>query len=362
MAAVSAVKILHVFPTFAVGGQQLRLAALIEGLGAAFRHVILALNGDLSAADRVAGEAEFVPLVTKKSPLVSPSAVAVLKDAIVRHDPDLLCTYNWGAMEAVVANAVGPRKPHIHFEDGFGPDETLAKQNWKRVLVRRVLLRRATLVAPSRGLARLALERWRLDPRRVRYLANGVELARFAVERDYDRAPATVGSVGALRPEKNFARLMRAFDASQAARLVIIGDGPDRGALVSVAAGLGSAARIDLAGRSDAPETAYRAFDIFAMSSDTEQMPLSLMEAMAAGLPVAATEVGDVKAMLSAENRPFVAKPGDEAALANAIRTLAGDSDLRRRLGEANQARARTEFSHERMIAEHRGLYRSLLV
>ncbi len=361
MANGSPGKIVHVFPSFAVGGQQLRLAALIEGFGSVFRHVVLSLDGDVSASSRAPRHTEFLSLVASKSSLVSLSTIVRLRRLIADHRPDILCTYNWGSMEAVMANAVGSRAPHIHFEDGFGPDETLSKQNRKRVLLRRFLLRRSTLVVPSSGLEQLARDVWRLPPEQVRYLPNGIDCARFSVERRYKRAPVVVGSVGALRPEKNFSRLLRAFDASGADKLTITGDGPERPALVAVAAGLGSSARIGFAGRSETPEKAYAAFDVFAMSSDTEQMPLSLMEAMAAGLPVAATDVGDIKAMVSAENRPFITALGDDAALARSIGTLAGDSDLRRRVGEANRAKAQAEFGHDRMIAAHRDLYLSLL-
>jgi len=90
--------------------------------------------------------------------------------------------------------------------------------------------------------------------------------------------------------------------------------------------------------------------DIFALSSDTEQMPVSLIEAMASGLPVAACDVGDVRRMLPQDNWPYVVPP-DAARLAESLRVLACTPDLRRRLGQANRAHAIASYDQAGMVA-----------
>src|SRR5208282_2175481 len=122
----------------------------------------------------------------------------------------------------------------------------------------------------------------------------------------------------------NFPRLLRAFRIATRhlpARLALIGDGPERPVLERLAGDLGIAERVHFAGHIIAPAPFYGAFDLFAVSSDTEQMPIAVIEAMAAGLAVASTDVGDVRTMLAPENASFIG-PLDDAALAGSLLAL----------------------------------------
>ncbi|MDT7953462.1 MAG: glycosyltransferase, partial [Acetobacteraceae bacterium] len=112
---------------------------------------------------------------------------------------------------------------------------------------------------------------------------------------------------------------------------------------------LGLAGRVHFAGHVRDPDELIQGFDIFALSSDTEQMPISLLEAMAAGLPTAATDVGDIASMLPVENRPFIT-PCDDRALGAALLKLARDSGLRAELGRASRQRAELHFDEAQMF------------
>jgi glycosyltransferase involved in cell wall biosynthesis len=262
-------------------------------------------------------------------------------------------TNNWGSIEWSIANAL-PVTRHIHIEDGFGPEER-DTQIRRRVWMRYAFLRRPTVVVPSLALRRIALETWGLPATHVHYIPNGIGCARFAQRINRIKLPGTgivIGTVAALRPEKNLSRLILAFKLvaeQHDVRLVIAGDGPELPALRRLAAALGLGDKVFFAGDVAAPEAYYASFDIFALSSDTEQMPLTVIEAMAAGLPVAATEVGDVPTMVSDENYRFVT-PRDERPLAEALRALVVDPALRRRVGEANQTKAFSLYDESEMF------------
>jgi glycosyltransferase involved in cell wall biosynthesis len=341
--------LLHVFSTFAVGGPQVRFAALANRFGPAWRHAIVAMDANTACRALLSPSlaVTFPAVALRKGDTAG--NLRRCRRALLDLRPDLLVTYNWGAIEWAMANLMAGRR-HIHIEDGFGPQER-TRQLARRIWTRRLVLRRSTVVLPSRTLERIALEVWRLPPGRVRYIPNGIDTARFLPPQEGGGvAPLTIGTVAALRGEKNLARLLEAFALlPPPTRLVIAGDGPERGALEALAARLGLADRVHFAGHQSAPQEVLRGLDLFALSSDTEQMPLSVLEAMASGLAVAATDVGDVAAMLAVENRPFVVAP-DAAALAGAMAALLADPARRAAIGAANRARAVRDFDQETMF------------
>jgi glycosyltransferase involved in cell wall biosynthesis len=146
--------------------------------------------------------------------------------------------------------------------------------------------------------------------------------------------------------------------------VLVVGDGEDRPALERRAAAPDLAGRVHFAGYQADPAPFYRAMDLFALSSDSEQMPLCLVEAMATGLPAAATDVGDVRAMLPAEQAPFLVAvdgAGTAGALGVRIAELARNPETRRVLGRLNRRRAEESFAFEAMRAAYREVYLSAL-
>jgi glycosyltransferase involved in cell wall biosynthesis len=169
-----------------------------------------------------------------------------------------------------------------------------------------------------------------------------------------------VGTVARLRAEKGLDLLLETFALvakSREVRLVVVGDGPEEEALRAKSRGLGIDGRVVFAGPFADARDAYRALDLFVLTSRTEQMPIALLEAMGCGLAVVASDVGDVGAMVAAESRAFVVAVRDARLFAPKIVELLQDEALRRRLGAANRARALAEYRLETMVARHRALW-----
>ena len=136
--------LLHVFPTFAIGGVQLRIVEIVNRFGTRYRHSIVALDGRADAASRlVAGtKFEMIPSPIRPGPFGIFSRLLQMRRFVAQASPDLLLTYNWGAVEwALMARIFRPCR-HAHLESGFGPEEAETQ------LLRRVWFRRAAL-APS---------------------------------------------------------------------------------------------------------------------------------------------------------------------------------------------------------------------
>ncbi len=363
---------LHVFPSFGLGGVPIRIANVINHFGARFRHSILATNGCFDARSRIDEALSVSYLEASGSKFGLTGSLLSIRRQLRQIRPDLLITYNWGSIEWALANNLSPFSPHLHMESGFGPEEA-TRQIQRRVLTRRLALARAGgIVVPSNTLVRIATEVWRIDTGKLHYIPNGIDCERFARAAAPDAIPGfqkaddevIVGTVTPLRAEKNLARLIRAFGLAlgkSKARLLIAGDGVERDGLVRLADDLGLSEKVVFAGHIESVENVLGLFDIYALSSDTEQMPNSLLQAMAAGLPVAGVDVGDVKPIVAEANRVCVTPRGDDQLFSQSIARLIGDAGLRESFGAANRARVREVYHQDRMFRAYEDIYEGLL-
>lgn len=364
-------RFLHLHSSFHAGGKELRTAQLINAFGKGVAHTIVSAQPDaLDAARAIApGIAVDYP---RDFPLLNgtplPARLRRIAQAMTGHD--LVLTYNWGAMDAAMAHAVFSRfmglPPLVHHEDGFNEDEAgglKPARNWYRRLG---LARSSALIVPSRRLEAIAQQAW-LQPRdRVHRIANGIDTAAYLAKPRADALPRLIkrpgelwlGTLAGLRAVKNLPGLVRAFAAlPEPWHLVIVGDGPEREAISAEALRLGLSHRVHLPGFVADPAKAMGLFDLFALASHSEQFPISVVEAMAAGLAVAAPAVGDVAVMVGETNRSLIVPAGDEAALAASLERLAQDPALCTRIGEENRALAQARYDSSTMIAAYRAVY-----
>lgn len=367
--------IMSVFPGFGIGGAQVRYAMLANRFANEYSHTIVSLNGNTACREKLSEDVavDFVDFSAHRGL----SAIPGMRKFVRSIDPDVLITSNWGSIEWSLAGY-----PHIHTEDGFGPEEEKT-QLLRRVIARNILLRRAVVIVPSQTLLAIARKKWRLPEENIRYIPNGIDTKKF-ISRGFladqdkktfcwsrddangmagpawtDENPFTIGTVATLRREKNIHRLIRVFSALSVnirCRLIIVGDGPEKAGLEAVVGQLGLADRVTFTGHIENSSAMYREFDVFALTSDTEQMPFSVLEAMSSGVPVVTTDVGDVRSMLTHGNHPFIYPRSDEDGMVQGLINLAENNVLRQQIGIENRARVESDYDMEGMFLGHRSI------
>lgn len=369
--------LLHVFSTFVPAGPETRTVRIIEALGHEFRHSILAMDGRTDARALLSGKTD-VQILESLPRAGSLQTLMRLRKLFVALRPAAVLSYNWGAFDAVfAARSLGLARRVVHHEDGFTSDEALEFKR-RRVWARRLMLPRVQrVVVPSRKLAGIATKLWKLAPEHVACIPNGVALERFSPadgRPDLRRALGiplerlVIGACGHLRPEKNPLRLLRAaarIEREIDFHVLVLGDGPERAACEELARTTASLyGRVTFAGHVADPTQHYRAMDLFAISSDTEQMPVSLVEAMASSLPVVSTDVGDVRAMLASGQDEFVVPLEEHETawpLAEKLTALLADATKRRELGRANRRLAEERYSFDVMLRAYREVYQAVV-
>ncbi len=367
------VKILHLHSSFSLGGKEARAVRLMNAFGDRARHTIVsgvpdALDARASIAKGIAYEiAQTPPPLTGRPSVARYEAIAQYMRRF-----DLVLTYNWGAIDGVMARRVFAKgaPPLVHHEDGFNADEAGGLKVERNIYRRLALGAAHALAVPSEVLEDIALRTWKQPRERVHRIVNGIGTAYYAQKPDPKAIPGfvpngkqvVIGALAGLRDVKDLTALVRAVGGvSGRVKLVIVGEGPERANIVQAAAAMGMTDTLVLPGFLDRPYRYIGHFDILALSSRSEQFPISVVEAMAAGLPIASFPVGDVARMVAPENLPFITEAPSEVRLRDALQALVSDPALRASVGAANQAKARAAFDEGVMIARYRDLYEGAL-
>lgn len=233
-------------------------------------------------------------------------------------------------------------------------------------LVCRVAYARSDAVlANCASVAELLRTRERIPARRIITIPNFVDDTMFIADDQVERRAALtamgipqdrpiLGIVARLSSEKNHAMLLdvvsRLRTAGKPVRLLIVGDGPEMAGLRAAAASRGVEQDVVFLGYLPNSPNVHRLFDISLLSSNSEGFPNAVVEAMAAGRPVVATDVGGVKDAVVHETTGLLTKSGDAASFTAAVETLLADSRSAREMGVRGQALALERFSRTQVI------------
>lgn len=369
--------IVHVLYRLDTGGMERIIVSLINATSDRYRHAVIALAGFGSLRSEIATTATACVSLDKQ-PGKDWGCYFRFWRALRSLRPDLVQTYNIGTLDlAPIVKLAGVRRlVHAeHGRDAADPDgensRYLRLRRWMAPFVERYVV-----VSPD--LRSWLTERARIKHSKVVYIANGIDVDLFDVPAAADKTRRQLGDfaptgsvlvahVARLDQVKDQAGLISAFKLLRQTsghvdcRLVIVGAGSQRQQLERQIAELGLMQAVQLLGNRDDVAELLAECDVFALSSIAEGMPVTLLEAMAASLPVVATDVGGVALVVENGVTGTLVPARDPSAMASALNAYAADPTLRRKHGNAGRARVTAQFSLSAMVTAYAALYDELL-
>lgn len=371
--------VLHVIHELATGGLENGVVNLLDRLQASeFRHAVVCIEGASDFRQRL--KRQDIEIVALHRSKVGIWRVRRQIHSICRRlRPAILHTRNMSGLDALLPARLAGVEVRIHGEHGWDVD------NLRGQKLRPALLRRLhspfvdRYVTVSKDLERYLVERVGVAPDRISRICNGVDVDRFTPTREKPvgllpaslraDAPFVIGTVGRLQPVKDQAVLVRAFaevvgenPALRAnLRLVIVGDGPLLPALRELAHSLGVADLVWLPGAIGDVSDVFRLLDLFVLPSLNEGISNTILEAMASGLPVVATDVGGNVEIVDDGRWGRLFKAGEVSQLANILCEYVRDPTMRSAHAAAARRAAVERFNLDTMVAQYRAMYQSLL-
>ena len=365
-------RILHVVPSFGLGGMEKIICAIINNTVDCYTHDILALDQQTDAQRWL--KEKPIPVIDFKKPNSQRAFFSDLYHFLRKTMPDLLMTYNWGATDAVwLGRAAGIRRV-IHSEHGFNVDEVNAT-NWKRDAARSLVYRLASkVVVVSRELQTLLGRRYLLKATQVKRIPNGIDVSYYSADLTdrnqtrkrlgFSEPDVVIGFSGRLDPVKNLDRLLNIFAScfrqESHFRLLIVGDGPERKRLENLSREKSVQGYVVFTGQQEEVVSYVRAMDVFLQTSLREQMPMSVLEAMAVGVPVVATEVGEIPYLIDHGIDGFILEV--DAPIEAYVRTLFAllSRPERARVGEAGRRKIVDHFEEKRMVQQYKTVIQAI--
>jgi glycosyltransferase involved in cell wall biosynthesis len=362
-------RILFVIPTLVRHGAEKQLSTLAPALareGFDVHVCALTSGGPYEATLRSAG----IPVtVINKAWKFDPIAYRRLKSRIVSLKPDIVQTFLFAANSYGRVAALAAGVPRI-----FASERCVDPwKQWHELIVDRYLAKRSeAIVVNNRGVQEFYNRRG-IPNDKFRIIPNGIgpmapsHTTREALLKELGLPVGTrlIGAVNRLWPQKRVKDLIWAADLLKVVRddvhLLVIGDGPHRARLQRFRDQVQIRDRVHLLGARDDVARMMPHFDCFWLASEYEGMSNSIMEAMACGVPVVASDIPGNRDLVIHGETGYLFPVGARADIARHTNRLLDDAALSKRLGVAGQQRVLGEFSLERMVAGYRDLYRGSL-
>jgi sugar transferase (PEP-CTERM/EpsH1 system associated) len=355
------IRILHVVDSLSVGGIERNLIELVQQTRHEIEHVICCVRAGGPLAAPLAALGTRVHVVGTRPWGVMPHLWRLCRATA----PDALHARNWGAIDAIFAARLARVPLVIYGEHGPG--------TWggrRRDWVRRAVAAVADQVVAVSNAVRDYFCRIGVRPSKIRVIANGVDPHRFRPrpdraelrrQRGLAADALVIGGIGRLHSLKNYDGLIAAFHELTRrhadAHLVLVGDGPERQRLQEAIRSRALEKRVWITGFRDDVADWLAAMDVFAHPSLTEGASNVILQAMATGLPVVATDLPAIRELVLGDATGRLVAPGESAALVDALSFYCRDGAARSAHGAAGRRRVETAFPLERMIDGYRTLY-----
>jgi glycosyltransferase involved in cell wall biosynthesis len=354
-------RLLLVITLAEAGGAQTSIARLLPAVAARYDVVVAAHGpGPLVTAAEEAG-ARYVPLAHLRreiSPWHDLRGLAELVALCRRERPQIVhANCSKGGLLGIVAAALTRVPVRIYATHGWPFVWSTGARRRAYELGDRVIGRLATrIVCVSEAERRAALSARICPAERMLVIPNAVDVSSAATTHRNGGVP-TIVSVGRLAAPKDFPTLLRALARLEPGsfRARVVGDGPDRAALEEEARRLRVSTAVEFLGERDDVPALLAQSQVFVLATRSEAHPISLLEAMATGLPVVASDVGGVPEIL--DGHGFLVSPGDPDALAARLRRLVEDPALRAEHGGLARRAAETAFDVPRFHRAYLDLY-----
>lgn len=373
------ITIAFVIHSMQTGGAERSVARLINALDhTQFSPILICLTHSGPAADWIRSPEVPVFEIHKRDAACDRRALRRLTGLLIENRVDIVHSYNWGTLlESAIARRAAAIKAHVHAERGsvLGRPTMTGLRMWGRGLLAGWVMRHCNaVVTNATSVAKRIEQRCGFPADRVHVIPNGVEVdeavissaenARLRGELEIDASAIIIGSVGRLVNVKGFDLAIRSLASLRNAggdfHLFLVGDGPEKNPLRALATALGISKQVHFAGHQRDVGRWLRLMDIYVNTSHSEGMSQSLVEALAAGCPLVATDVGDSAHVVGHDLQCGRLIPaGDVAALTAAIREVSS-FECRSQMGQACVIRHRQRFSSATMAQEYEALYRSL--
>ncbi len=370
------IHVVHLVHSFGIGGLENGIVNLANRMAPKlFKVSIISLTNALDSKARITRKDVDCLVVGKNDGVTSQKGTGndwrlpfKLARFFKSGKADIIHTHGWGTfLEGLLAAKLAGIPTLIHGEHGTDQLDLARRKIAYRIGIRGV----DRILTVCENIRKRFIRHYGIPEQKILTILNGVDTSFFKPDKTLRQATRlqlsfknddiVIGTIGRLCSDKNYETLVKvmALVAREHSKvhLVFVGDGPDKKSLMEEVTGLGLENRVRFLGtRYDRLEL-LNAMDIFILTSISEGLPNTLLEAMSVGLPVVATTVGGIPEVVRTSKEGFLVEPRNPRGLAKPLEQLLQSSELRESIGRAGQRRIRSHFSLEKMVCEYENMY-----